>query len=263
MPLLTIQSLDDPLLAPYRNLKDKELARDGNRFIAEGENVVRRLLASSTPVESVLIADRKAATIAPLAAALTPVFVASDTLIESIIGFEFHSGVLACGIRPEPPSLDTLIPPPPHSALIVVCQQITNTENLGSLIRVSAAFGADAMILGERCCDPFFRQSVRVSMGTVFSMPIRQSPYLLRDLDDLKATRVRRLAAVLSPDAQPLSTIARPPRTAVVFGNEADGLDPATIAACDRQVTIAMKRGTDSLNVAVAAAVFLYQLTLP
>jgi tRNA G18 (ribose-2'-O)-methylase SpoU len=263
MSLQNIQSLDDPSLAPYRNLKDKELARDGSRFIAEGENVVRRLLASSTPVESVLLADRKAAAIAPLVAARTPLFIAPDALIEQIIGFEFHSGVLACGIRPEPPSLDILVPPPPKPALIVVCQQITNTENLGSLIRVSAAFGADAMILGERCCDPYFRQSVRVSMGTIFSMPIRQSSDLLRDFNDLKMMGIERIASVLATSALPVSAIEPTSRVAAIFGNEADGLDPATLAASDRQATIPMKRGTDSLNVAIAAAVFLYQLTLP
>jgi tRNA G18 (ribose-2'-O)-methylase SpoU len=263
MPLLKIQSLDDPSLAPYRSLKDKELAQDGNRFIAEGENVVRRLLASATPAESVLVAERKAAIIAPLAPEQIPVFVAPDSLIEKIIGFEFHSGVLACGIRPVPMPLGALIPPPPKPALFVVCQRITNTENLGSLIRVSAAFGADAMILGEQCCDPYFRQSVRVCMGTIFSLPIRQSSDLLRDLDELKIAGVERFATVLSANAEPLSSIAHVGRAAIALGNEADGLDEVTIAHCDRRVTIPMKRGTDSLNVAVAAAVFLYQITLP
>jgi tRNA G18 (ribose-2'-O)-methylase SpoU len=263
MPTQQIQSLDDPSLWPYRNLKDKELARDGNRFIAEGENVVRRLLASSTPVESVLLSERKSAAIAPLAGPDTPVYIAPDALIEQIIGFEFHSGVLACGFRPKSPSLESLIPPPPNPALIVVCQQITNTENLGSLSRVSAAFGADCMLLGEHCCDPWFRQSVRVSMGAIFSLPILQSTKLLKDLSALKTLGVQRLATVLSREAVPLNTITRLTRVAIAFGNEATGLDAETIAHCDEQITIPMKRGTDSLNVAVAAAVFLYQLTLP
>jgi tRNA G18 (ribose-2'-O)-methylase SpoU len=255
-----IQSLDDSFLNPYRNLKDKELAREGNRFIAEGENVVCRLLASSTPVESVLLSERKTA-VASLVPGNVRTFIAPDAVIEQIIGFEFHSGVLACGIRPPSPRLESIIPLPPKPALIVVCQQITNTENLGSLIRVSAAFGADAMILGERCCDPYFRQSVRVSMGTIFSLPIIQSQNLLSDLSTLKNLGIERLATVLSPEAEPLNTITHSARVAIAFGNEADGLDADTIAHCDRRVTIPMKRGTDSLNVAIAAAVFLYQLT--
>ncbi len=141
MPSDPVNSLDDPLLAHYRNLKDKELARDGGRFIAEGEHVVRRLLASATSVESVLLSKRKESAIAPLVPQSVKLFVATDDLIEHLIGFEFHSGVLACGIRPPSPSLPSLIPPPPKPTLITICQEITNAENLGSLIRISAAFG--------------------------------------------------------------------------------------------------------------------------
>ncbi len=256
-----ISSLDEPFAGPYRNLKDKELARDGDRFIAEGENVVRRLLASRMPVESVLIADRKRDAIAPLVAPQTPMLVSSDELIEQIIGFEFHSGVLACGIRPPSPTLGTVVPPLPKRAILTVCQQITNTENLGSLIRISAALGADAMILGEHCCDAFFRQSIRVSMGSIFSLPIVRSSDLLLDLDRLaRDWQFQRIAAMSAPDADPLQALEPPPRVAVVFGNEAQGLDADTIAHCDRRVTIPMWRNTDSLNVAVAAAIFLYHL---
>ncbi len=260
---LSIVSLNDPQLAPYRNLKDKELARNGDRFIAEGENVVRRLLASSTPVESVLIAERKSSAIAPLVPGNVRLFVASDQVIENIIGFEFHSGVLACGIRPPSPSLPSVIPPPPEPVLLTVCQQITNAENMGALIRISAAFGARAMLCGERCCDPYFRQSIRVSMGSIFSLPIVRCHNLPADLDTLKSMEITRLAAVLADDAEPLRCVARLPRMAVVFGSEAQGLDPITIAHCDRRVTIPMKLGTDSLNVALAAAVFLFHLNGP
>lgn len=262
MPIQTVHSLDDPLLAPYRNLKDKELARAGGRYIAEGENVVRRLLASTLPVESVLIAKRKLRVLEPLLQKDLAVFVADDELIEKVIGFEFHSGVLACGIRMPSLPLHEVIPRTEKPATIVVCQEIANTENMGSLIRIAAAFGADAMILGERCCDPFFRQSIRVSMGAIFSLPLVRSPNLLTELDTLHDPwRIERLAAVVSAEAQPLQRFERPARLAVVFGNEAQGLDAQTIEHCDRRITIPMRQGIDSLNVAVAAAVFLYHLT--
>lgn len=263
MPIHAINSLDDPLLEPYRNMKDRELARFDGRFIAEGENVVRRLLKSPIPVESVLVAQRKAEAIAPLAKSTTPVFSASDDLIQQVIGFEFHSGVLACGIRPDPVDLSVVVPPSPRRALIVVCQQITNTENLGSLIRLAAAFGANAMLLGESCCDPFFRQSVRVSMGTIFSVPMVRSENLLEDLDRLADLGVETCATVLATDAEPLFSISPPNRVALVFGNEAQGLDEETIRHCRRRVTIPMQLGTDSLNVAMAAAVFLHHFTTP
>lgn len=258
-----ISSFDDPLLAPYQSLKDKDVARDGGRFIAEGENVVRRLLASSTPVESVLLAHRKVAPIAPLCPDDVPVFVADDGLIRRIIGFEFHSGVIACGIRPPAPLLTEVIPVSPASAIVTVCQEITNAENAGSLIRIAAAFGSSAIVFGERCCDPWFRQSIRVSMGTIFSIPVVRSQNLLTDLDILRSLHITRLAAVISNDAEPLESVKSMSRAALVFGSEAQGLDPATIARCDRRVTIPMQRGTDSLNVAIAAGIFHYELTRP
>jgi tRNA G18 (ribose-2'-O)-methylase SpoU len=261
MPVDPVHSFDHPLLAPYRNLKDKELARQGGRFIAEGENVVRRLLASSTNVESVLLAKRKESAIAPLVPPDVRLFIATDDLIEQIIGFEFHSGVIACGIRPLSPAVASIIPPPPQPALVTVCQEITNAENLGSLIRISAAFGANAILVGERCCDPYFRQSIRVSMGTIFSIPIVRSENLVAELDLLKQMQIDCLATVLNDAAEPLETVIPPSRMAVVFGSEAQGLDAETIAHCDRRITIPMKLGTDSLNVAVATGIFLFHLT--
>jgi tRNA G18 (ribose-2'-O)-methylase SpoU len=262
MPIHFVHAIDDPLLQPYRNLKDKELARDGGRFIVESETVVRRLLSSRVRVESVLIAERKRAAIEPVVSGGTPIFVGSDDLLAGVVGFEFHSGVLACGIRPPSPTLAEVLPPLDQPALLTVCQEISNTDNMGSLIRVSAALGADALILGERCCDPFFRQSVRVSMGAVFSLPMVRSSDLLADLDALSQRfSVERLAAVLSEDAEPLKCIRAPARVAVVFGNEAQGLDRPTIEHCDQRVTIPMRWGTDSLNVAIAAGVFLFHLS--
>lgn len=249
-------------MAPYQMMKEKELARDGDRFIAEGENVVRRLLRSKLAVESVLVAERKLKTIAPLVGDGVPLLSAPDEIISRVIGFDFHSGVLACGIRPNAPPLQSVIPPNPLPALAVVCQGISNTENLGALIRVAAAFGANALILGELCCDPFFRQSVRVSMGTVFSIPIVRSKNLIEDLNWLNESRCESYAAILSNDAKPLQTIRAGPRVAIAFGNEAQGLDEQTIQHCRHRVTIPMQLQTDSLNVAMAAAVFLYHMTL-
>jgi tRNA G18 (ribose-2'-O)-methylase SpoU len=264
MPLIPVDSLDDPRVAPYRNLKDRELARTGDRFIAEGEQVVRRLLASDFPTESLLLARKRAGEIAPLAPPDVPVYVVDDALVHRIVGYKFHSGVMAVGRRKPAPDLDNMMAAAanPDRVTLVVLPEIANTENLGSLVRISAAFGADAVILGERSCDPFWRQSVRVSMGTVFSLPLVRSADLLRDLRALRERwGVELAAAVVGEGAEALETTRRGDRLALLFGNEAQGLSPEYVAACDRRVTIPMHLGTDSLNVAVAAAVFLYHFT--
>jgi tRNA G18 (ribose-2'-O)-methylase SpoU len=256
-----VHSLDDPRLAPYRNLKDRELARLDGRFIAESDLIVRRLLASDYHTESVLVASRKADAIAAVTPASVPLYVLPEEQLDAVIGYAFHTGVLAVGARKPAIAIEQVLPSYGKSTLVVL-PEITNSENMGSLIRISSAFGADAIILGPRCCDPFYRMSIRVSMGTIFSMPIVRSVDLLADLAKLGADHGYDLiATVLSDQAEKLQQVPRKPRQAILFGNEANGLTAAEIAACNRRVTLPMSRGTDSLNVAVAAGVFLYHFT--
>ena len=264
MPSITVpvDSLDDPRIAHYRGLKDRDLARLGDLFIAEGDYVVRRLLASDYPTVSVLLSRRRVDHILPLVPDGVPVYVGDDSMIRQILGFKFHTGVIAVGRRRPSLSLAELFESRTGPMTLVVCPEVSNSENMGSLIRISAAFGADALVLGERCHDPFWRQSIRVSMGTIFSMPLVRSDTLLRDLNEMRRRwGVELIATVLDDDAEPLAHAARGGRIALLFGNEAQGLDPAHVAACDRRVTIPMKLGTDSLNVSIAAALFLYHFT--
>jgi tRNA G18 (ribose-2'-O)-methylase SpoU len=260
MPVIPVQSLDDPRLAPYRNLKERELAREGDRFIAEGENLVKRLLASRLTTDSVLLAERRVAELAPQVPESIPVYAAPAHVVSQILGYKFHSGVMAVGVRPASPTIDQVMSR--EATTLVVCPEVEKTDNLGAMIRICAAFGVDAMVLGERSCDPFFRQSVRVSMGTAFHLPIVRSDDLARDLGRLKGDfGVELVATVLAEDAEALETAARPVRLGLLFGNEAQGLGPEWVDLCQRRVTIPMRLGTDSLNVAVAAGVFLYHFT--
>jgi len=256
-----VDSLDDPRIADYRDLKDRELARDQGKFIAESELVVRRLLTSDFTTASVLLAARKADEIAPLVPPGVPVYVVSDEMIHHVVGFRFHSGVIACGLRRAPRPLADVLAGLGATATIVVLPDTISTENLGGLLRLSAGFGANAVILGPRCCDPFYRQSIRVSMGTVFRLNVIPSGDLGRDLDLLASHGIERVATVLDESAEPLATAGRRPRMALLLGNEAQGLGPDELAHCDRRVTIPMKLGTDSLNVTVAAGIFLYHFT--
>ena len=263
MPVIPIHSLADPRLAPYRNMKERDLARDGDRFIAEGENLVKRLLASRLTTESVLLAERRVAEIAPLVPDSIPVYAAPADVVNQVLGFKFHAGVMAVGIRGQSPTIDDVMATASaERTTLLICPEIEKTDNLGALIRIAAAFGVHAMILGERCCDPFFRQSVRVSMGAAFVLPIVRTENLARDLQRLRNDyNVQLIATVLDTDAEELQHVAAPPRLGLLLGNEAQGIGPEYLKLCDRRVTIPMKLGTDSLNVAVAAGVFLYHFT--
>jgi tRNA G18 (ribose-2'-O)-methylase SpoU len=262
VPVERIETLDDPRVRPYRNIKDRELDRGGRLFIAEGEHLLRRLLASDFPVESVFLADRRLAELAPLVPEHVPLYTAAAAIHDEILGLKFHSGVIACGRRKPVISLEELLPRNRERLTLVVLPETSNVENIGSLIRISAAFGADAMLLGERCHDPFWRQSIRVSMGTIFSLPIRHSDDLMRDMRRLREEwGIQFAATVLDTDAEPLASAKRPPRFGLLLGNEAQGLDDSWVRGCDRRITIPMQRGTDSLNVAVAAGIFMYHFT--
>jgi tRNA G18 (ribose-2'-O)-methylase SpoU len=199
---------------------------------------------------------------APLVPPHVPVYAASAAVLDQVLGMKFHSGIIACGRRKPPTPLEDLLPRDRERLTLVVLPEISNVENIGSLIRISAAFGADAMLLGERCHDPFWRQSVRVSMGTIFTLPLRQSDDLLRDMRLLREQWGMQFAAtVLDEDAEPLASASRPSRFGLLLGSEAQGLDEQWVRACDRRVTIPMQRGADSLNVAVAAGIFMYHFT--
>src|SRR5947208_16332453 len=117
--------------------------------------------------------------------------------MDEILGIKFHSGVMACGLRKPSPTLDEVIPRDKERLTLVICPEISNAENIGAMVRISAAFGADAMILGEKCHDPFWRQSIRVSMGTIFSLPLVQSKDLHSDLRRLRQEWGVQLAATV------------------------------------------------------------------
>jgi tRNA G18 (ribose-2'-O)-methylase SpoU len=213
-------------------------------------------------VESVFLSSGWLDAIAPAVPADVPVYAASQLVLEQVLGFKFHNGVVACGRRKPRRTIDEVIPKHRDRLTLVACPDISNVENIGSIIRLCAGFGVDALTLGERSHDPFWRQSVRVSMGTIFSLPIVHTDDLLRDLARLRSEWGVELAAtVLNDSAEPLSGAGRPARFGLLFGNEAQGLDAAHVAACDRRVTIPMKLGTDSLNVSVATGIFLYHFT--
>jgi tRNA G18 (ribose-2'-O)-methylase SpoU len=259
VPLNPVADLNDPRLAPYRELKDRDIAREHGLFIAEGEHLVRRLLASDFATHSLFLADRRVEEIAPLVPADVPVFVAPAEVLNRTLGFKFHSGVIAAGVRPTPVTLAELFASDPLTMRLAVCPELATADNLGALIRLSAGFGADALVIGPRSHDPFNRRTVRVSMGTIFKLPVISSGDLTADLQELRSRRgVHCIASVLDDTATPLRQAKRHARTAILFGNEAQGLDHATIAACDERVTIPMRKDTDSLNVATAAGIFMY-----
>ena len=265
MPVVRIDSLADPKLEPYRHLKQTNLTRWSGRFIAEGKLVVERLLASRFAVESLLLSERRLALLEELPLRQNvPVLVVSEELARELTGFNFHAGVLACGLRGADVHLPQLLAaadaatgPPP--LLLLCCPHITDPDNLGSLLRLARAFDVAGLLLGPDCCDPFSRRTLRVSMGNAFDVPIVESVDLAADLTWLRDQEGFRLSAtLLAPDATSLVDVHPEARELLLLGNEAQGLAPQWVELANRRVTIPMSRGADSLNVSVAAGIFLH-----
>ena len=255
--LFEITSLDDRRLDPYRNLKQSNLTRWSGLFIAEGEKLTRRLLESEFEIESVLLDRRYVERFASLVKPDTPVLVVDDNAVERIVGFNFHRGVLACGRRRPYATIDKVASVHEKSTL-VVCPDVQDPENLGALLRIAAGLGADAVVIGRRSADPFSRRVLRVSMGAALRLSLVESHDLATDLRRLQALHYELIATVLDPDAEALESMRRRDRTALLFGSEGHGLERSLVDLCHRRATIPMQSGTDSLNVAIAAGIFLH-----
>ena len=143
---------------------------------------------------------------------------------------------------------------------VLVCESIRNIDNIGSLFRVAAAFGVDAVVLSPDCHDPLYRKSLRVSIGHALSIPWARSEDWAGDLDRLRTRHDLHLIGASVGDGSTLPEAVPTDyrnRIGLVMGSEFDGLGSESTSGCDALVRIAMAEGVDSLNVAVAAAVLL------
>ena len=260
-----IDNLDLPELAPYRTLRRPLDHQRQGIFVAEGEKVVRRLLESRFAVVSVLLPEKWLAGYERILESRPepnlPVYVVREKqVLEQLVGFSMFQGVLAVGRIPVLPSLEDVVTRCAAPRLLAAVDALTNAENLGALVRNCVAFGVQALVVGETSSSPFLRRAVRNSMGAIFQLPIVESTRLKDSLRTLRSRGVNCIAAHPHPPHRLLSQADFSGDCCVVFGSEGYGLTPEILAACEEAVAIPMAGSVDSLNVAAAAAVFLYEV---
>ncbi|MEX1039822.1 MAG: RNA methyltransferase [Pirellulaceae bacterium] len=255
-----VAEIDDPRLAPYRHQFDRKRHAADRWFVAEGRFLVERLLATDWEMHSILVDDAaKVPPIPPHRIEQLPIYGAPRAAIQELVGFNFHRGVMAAGCRPERTEVTDERSLGETSWTVVAAANIGDAENLGSIIRTACGFGAAAILLDSRCVDPYSRRALRVSTGHAFKIPIVESADFVADLEILRQRHQATLyATVLDEHAQPLSRVVPSPRSVILVGNEGFGLDRYLIDACQHRVTIPMRRGSDSLNVAMATGICLY-----
>ena len=265
---IPVSDPDDPRLHDYTGLTDVELRRRREPaeglFIAEGEKVIRRALASGHRMRSMLLTEKWAEAMSDvIEAAHAPVHLVSPAVAEAVTGYHVHRGALASMQRVPLPAPRQLLAPDGRTDLprrVAVFEDIVDHTNLGAAFRSAAALGVDAVLVTPRCADPLYRRSVKVSMGTVFQVPWTRTGAWPDDIGRLRELGYLTAALALDEHAVDLDTLAgrRAERLALVFGAEGDGLRRATVAAADLTVRIPMAPGVDSLNVAAASAVAFY-----
>ncbi len=260
--LFPITDPADPRVEPYRDIRERDLVGRQGLFVAEGE-VVLNLLARSERFEavSVLIDPRRQAKLAASLALLsetTPVYLADQAVLDAIAGFHLHRGILAIGRRRDPPSAQALLDAVPERALVLALVGIANHDNMGGLFRNAAAFGVNAVLLDDDCCDPMYRKAIRVSVGGVLMTPFARLAEGEDLLGLLESANLQPIA--LSPAGETsLSRLTVPPRVALLAGAEGPGLPDAVLARC-QAVSIPMSAGFDSLNVATSVGIALHHL---
>lgn len=258
--VVRIVDADDPRVAEFRDIRERDLVGRKRRFIAEGRVVLAMLAGSRRfEAEKVLVLDGRLDGLVGVLEAFgpeTPVFSCDRTVIDRIAGFPMHRGILAIGRVREPDTLQSLLAGCGETALALVCSGISNHDNLGGLFRNSAAFGADFVCLDGQCCDPLYRKAIRVSVGTALTMPYAQVDGIEAALSDLADAGFDILA--LSPGGDtPLYAFRPGKRVALLVGTEGEGL-PKTLLNGLQTLRVAQVPTVDSLNVGMAAGIALH-----
>jgi tRNA G18 (ribose-2'-O)-methylase SpoU len=263
----TVEDPEDPRLADYREIRDAERRRRDGTFIAEGRQVVRRLLSAGRyRVRSALVTPPALDALdEALIAAGVPVYVVRQGIVEAVVGMEFHHGCLAVGERGVEPTADGILAEIISNRLVVL-EGLGDSSNVGAMFRNALAFGVGAVFLAPGTADPLYRKAIRVSSGATVALPFARFADWPLDLKLLRDAGYTVLALTPRAEAVSLGELGAgrplPARLALLLGTEGRGLSDEALAAADLQVRIPMAPEMDSLNVAAAGAVALHWLKM-
>lgn len=268
MPLVIVDDLDDARLSDYRHLREPNVRarveRNAGIFTVEGWLSLEALAESPYPMRSALVATQHAERAQSIVDPDVPVYAIPESALETVTGVHFHRGVVGVAERPAPLAPADVLA---GARRVLILEGVNDYENLGSLFRNAVAFGVDAVLLDPTTVDPLYRRSTRVSLGHVLRVPfarvgVEEWPTIL---GELRRDGLAILALTPAPDATTLAEIVDqlPDRIGVLVGAEGPGLSGAAMASADHRVRIPMTPGTDSVNVATAAAIALAALYQP
>jgi len=258
--LIEINDINDLRIYYYTGLKKKSGIIDVQGiFVSEGEKVTVKLLESKLDIISMLALgkyyEKYSSLINRKNLPKDAVLTAEKNILEQIVGFKIHAGIMAIGKIPMP------VAPNGTDNAIIALNGIVDSENVGSIVRNAVAFGYNSLVYDKQTSSPFMRRAVRVSMGTVFGINHYPTQNLYELLNLLKAIYgYKVVAAEILPDSINIKEFNIPEKFIVVFGSEGKGINPEIIGICDYIVSIPINAEVSSLNVAAASGIILHEL---
>lgn len=254
-----ITDLHDSRLEPYREMRNRNWTEQSGIFIAEGPLVVEQLLASDAGVQSLLVDEKYVEKLAFDTEGDFPVYQVAHDLVQELVGFKFHRGILGCGYRRPLKTLGTDFSAPSTTETMLALVGVQDPENLGGVLRTCAGLGIRRVFLGPGTADPYGRRALRVSMGTALSLDLYRATNAAQVLGELSNTHgVNLYATSLQDDALRLEACRPSGPCLIVLGNERNGVPAELQKLSDHRIRVEMELETDSLNVGVAAGIILH-----
>lgn len=270
--IININDFSAPELDIYARLNEAQLLhyfepKEGI-FIAESSKVIERALDAGYEPLSMLMDERHIEgeaknIIYKISHMDIPIYTADFDILTKLSGYQFSRGAL-CAMRRKP--LSSLEDICQSTRRIAILEDVVNPTNIGAIFRSAAALNIDAILLTRACCDPLYRRSIRVSMGTVFQIPWtyfdNDCSWPENGISTLKSMGFKTVAMALRDDSVNIDNpkLLSEDKLAIILGTEGEGLGNSTIDDCDYTVRIPMSHGVDSLNVAAASAIAFWQL---
>jgi len=254
MNLIEIDDTNKDELYIYNQLRENAFTQD-NSFIADSPKVVNILLNTDIKIKSILATQDYYDEFSHLLESKNNIklFVIDKKEMESIVGHKIHHNCMLHGIRPKEKNLEDL------DNHILMLDEITSTENVGSIARSAAALGVNSYLLPKQAPHPYSRRALRVSMGHISKLKVSIYEDIFETIKLLKENGYKIFGAELTPNAIELSNVKVSEKWVLLMGHEGKGLSQDVIDECDEIVSIEMAQDVRSLNVAVAASLMMYK----
>jgi len=251
----TITSLKNPAVQDARALATAKERSRQRAFLLDGEHMVGEgLQFCPERVRTVFVDEKRVEAYQDLLSKATgEVYAVPEHVLASISQVKTPQGIAAvCGL-PQPRTLDQM------GSRLILLENVQDPGNVGTILRTLDAAGFDGCVLTPGCADPYGPKTLRATMGSLFRVPMCTAPDAAEAARALAESGYAVIGAAL--DGEPFyERGALPEKLCVIIGNEGQGMTKAALEKCTHRYRLPMRGGAESLNAAVAAAIFMYEL---